>query len=59
MLRLQAQLAGRSSDRAPAPGVNPNLLDVGALHDVDRRILKYSLRVARLLRQRLALDYLR
>ena len=38
---------------------NPNLIDVGSLHDIDRRVLKDSLRVARSLRQRLQMDYLR
>ena len=38
---------------------NPNAIDVGALHDIDRRVLKDSLRVASSLRQRLQMDYLR
>jgi CBS domain-containing protein len=53
MQRLQVQL-----DR-PAHGdkVNPNEVDVRALNDIDRRVLKESMRVARGLQQRLALDY--
>ncbi|MEO6746690.1 MAG: DUF294 nucleotidyltransferase-like domain-containing protein [Caldimonas sp.] len=59
MLRLQTQKQSRGSGPAPASTVNPNLVDVGALHDIDRRLLKDSLRVGKLLRQRLQLDYLR
>ena len=38
---------------------NPNLVDVNALNDIDRRVLKESLRVARRLQQRIEMDYLR
>ncbi len=38
---------------------NPNRLDIGALHDIDRRVLKESLRVARRLQQRLEMDFSR
>ncbi|MDH4287511.1 MAG: hypothetical protein OEV65_02090 [Aquincola sp.] len=38
---------------------NPNLIDVGALNDIDRRVLKESLRIARRLQQRIELDYAR
>ncbi|MEO5772276.1 MAG: putative nucleotidyltransferase substrate binding domain-containing protein, partial [Burkholderiaceae bacterium] len=38
---------------------NPNLIDVAALNDIDRRVLKESLRVARRLQQRIQMDYLR
>ena len=60
-LRLQAQIEYASRNRAAAAkeDANPNLIDVGALHDIDRRVLKDSLRVARSLRQRLQMDYLR
>ena len=54
MLRLQVQMA--------APGaavVHPNLIELAALNDIDRRILKESLRVARSLQQKLELDYQR
>jgi CBS domain-containing protein len=64
--------AGRSNVPAPAPGANaaarpnpvpnpnpnPNLLDVATLSDIDRRILKESLRIARRLQQRIELDFL-
>jgi CBS domain-containing protein len=54
MLRLQLQLG----QRGPV-GDNPNRIDVGQLNDIDRRLLKESLRMARSLQQRLALDYQR
>lgn len=50
MLRLRVQLA------APAA---PNQLALDTLNDLDRRMLKESLRVARQLQQRLELDYRR
>lgn len=53
MLRLRAQI-----DSA-ALAERQNELDVTTLNDIDRRVLKESLRVARLLQQRLALDYRR
>jgi CBS domain-containing protein len=59
MLRLQAQLRTGGESPEPESGRNPNLIAVDALNDVDRRMLKVSLRTARLLRQRLQLDYLR
>jgi len=37
---------------------NPNLLDLASLNDIDRRILKESLRIARRLQQRIELDFL-
>ena len=37
----------------------PNLVDVGALNHIDRRMLRESLRIARTLQQRLELDYRR
>ena len=71
MLRLRGQIALRASDAtasaepppgsasesSPKPGLNPNLIDVGALNDIDRRILKESLRIARRLQQRIELDF--
>jgi CBS domain-containing protein len=50
MLRLRGQLARE------AP-LEPNRLRPDALNEVDRRMLKESLRQARRLQQRLALDY--
>ncbi len=52
-LRLRAQL-----QRNGVPG-NPNLIDVDGLSDMDRRMLRESLRVARRLQQRMELDYRR
>jgi len=62
MLRLRVQLeAGPGRQRgqgATAPATdNPNRMGVARLNDIDRRILKESLRVARSLQQRLHLDY--
>lgn len=51
MLRLRIQLEGMA-----APG-QPNRLRVEDLNDIDRRVLKESFRFARLLQQRLQLDY--
>lgn len=54
MLRLQTQAA--AGDSVPDA---PNLVDVGSLNDIDRRMLKEALRVAQRLQQRMALDYQR
>jgi CBS domain-containing protein len=51
MLRLRVQL---ESDATLA---EPNRISIAGLNDIDRRILKESLRVARSLQQRLRLDY--
>jgi CBS domain-containing protein len=63
MLRLKLQLAPPGSPlRPPLPAGaadEPNLIDVGALSDIERRMLKESIRVARGLQQRLAMDFLR
>jgi CBS domain-containing protein len=50
MLRLRGQTMERAT---------PNLIDVGALNDIDRRVLKESLRIARRLQQRVEMDFLR
>jgi CBS domain-containing protein len=58
--------AGRNDVQAASPEANavanmkpnPNLLDVATLSDIDRRILKESLRIARRLQQRIELDFL-
>lgn len=55
MLRLQVQLPSTSAE--PAPSAGPNTLALDRLNDIDRRMLKESLRVARRLHQRVALDY--
>jgi CBS domain-containing protein len=59
LLRLQVQLDRDSRSAVDASDGNPNLIDVGALNDIDRRVLKESLRVARRLQQRIELDYAR
>ncbi|RZU00606.1 DUF294 nucleotidyltransferase-like domain-containing protein [Rivibacter subsaxonicus] len=59
MLRLQVQIERGSREAVDAPDGNPNLVDVAALNDIDRRVLKESLRVARRLQQRMELDYQR
>ncbi len=58
-MRLQVQLAAASRQAVDASDGNPNLIDVGALNDIDRRVLKESLRVARRLQQRIEMDYTR
>ena len=57
MLRLQLQLGHRGA--VPGRDDNPNRIDVKRLNDIDRRLLKESLRAARGLQQRLQLDYQR
>jgi len=57
LLRLQRQLGQRGD--MPGPQDNPNLVDVKLLNDIDRRLLRESLRVARSLQQRVQLDYQR
>jgi len=56
LLRLQVQI---DADRPGAVAGHANLIEVGALNTIDRRVLKESLRVARALQQRLELDYQR
>ena len=51
MLRLRAQLDGT------AVGGNPNRMAIHHLNDIDRRILKETLRVLRALQQRVKRDY--
>jgi CBS domain-containing protein len=59
MLRLQVQLDGARRHAVDAADGNPNFVDVAALNDIDRRVLKESLRVARRLQQRIELDWRR
>ncbi len=54
-LRVQIEEPGAGSSQSE----NPNKVDVRTLNDIDRRILRESLRVARRLQQRLELDYQR
>jgi len=53
MLRLRAQV---EEDCGP---LNPNQLEVAQLDDIDQRVLKEAMRVARRLQQRIELDYRR
>jgi CBS domain-containing protein len=57
MLRLQVQVGENPVD--PAQAANPNLIDVAALNDIDHRMLKETMRIARRLQQRIELDYRR
>ena len=59
MQRLQVQLARNRREAVDASDGNPNLVDVAALNDIDRRVLKESLRIARSLQQRIEMDYVR
>ncbi len=72
MLRLRGQIAREAAEEGQReqpgteraggwqrdPSTNPNLLDLASLNDIDRRILKESLRIARRLQQRIELDFL-
>ncbi len=62
-LRLRVQLelgsVGEQSMALAVSSDEPNRLNVTALNDVDRRILKESLRVSRGLQQRLRMDHAR
>jgi CBS domain-containing protein len=59
LLRLQVQLARERREAVDASDGNPNLIQVDLLNDIDRRVLRESLRVARRLQQRIELDYVR
>ncbi len=52
LMRLGVQAAGAAPDRA-------NMVDLASLNEIDRRVLRETLRVARRLQQRLELDYRR
>lgn len=54
LLRLRTQLDAAT---AAAPPAHANLLGVASLNDIDRRMLKETLRIARNLQQRMELDY--
>ena len=53
MLRLRAQVGDDTG------ALNPNQLEVAQLDDIDQRVLKEAMRVARRLQQRIELDYRR
>ncbi len=57
MLRLRVQLDTPHGDVAADTQHNPNLVDVSALNDFDRRLLKESLQVAQRLQKRVEMDY--
>jgi CBS domain-containing protein len=57
VLRLRVQLDSTSHEAVRADDGNPNLIAVSALNDLDRRVLKESLRLARRLQQRIGMDY--
>jgi CBS domain-containing protein len=59
MLRLQVQLRRERREAVRTPDGNPNLIDFDELNDIDRRVVKEALRVARRLQQRMELDYMR
>lgn len=53
-LRMRLQLASPGS----APGPAPNRVDVGALHELDRTVLKEAMHAAQGLQQRIRMDWL-
>lgn len=59
MLRLRVQLGHTAEGARAADDVHANRVDVAALNDIDRRVLKEAVRVARRLQQRLEIDFLR
>jgi len=59
MLRLRVQLGQGAAGSESAQGDAANRVDVSALNDIDRRVLKEAVRVARRLQQRLEMDFLR
>jgi CBS domain-containing protein len=59
MLRLKVQIQRDRPDSSALPGTNPNLVEVQALNEMERSMLKETLRVAHRLRQRIELDYKR
>ncbi len=61
-LRLQVQLAagsGEDGGEGQPARKDANSVDVHELNDIDRQMLKESMRVARRLQQRMELDYQR
>jgi CBS domain-containing protein len=60
MLRLQVQIGSGGVDADAGAGAsNPNLIDTSALNQIDRHMLKETMRIARRLQQRITLDYQR
>lgn len=58
MLRLRAQGVPQDGS-SPVEPANPNLVVMDALNDLDRRLLRDALRVARSLQQRVEMDWVR
>ena len=58
MLRLRAQGSAPDGGAAAEPA-NPNLVALDTLNDLDRRLLRDALRVARSLQQRVQMDWVR
>ncbi len=56
MLRLQVQMQPVAADDGTD---SANMVELGSLNDIDQRMLKESLRVARRLQQKIELDYQR
>jgi CBS domain-containing protein len=62
MLRLQVQIGAHETGAGTGAGTgaaNANLVDTAALNQIDRHMLKETMRIARRLQQRIALDYQR
>mgnify|MGYP001000080545 CR=1 FL=1 len=59
LLRLGVQVGQGDSQGQPAGGEHPNRCEIATLNDIDRRVLRETLRVARRLQQRIELDYAR
>jgi CBS domain-containing protein len=64
MLRLRVQLQRQATAdldalRPPADPVGANLIEIDTLNDLDRKLLKETMRIARQLQQRIELDYSR
>jgi len=62
MLRLRVQLQRQAPSDAPALGplpdpVEANMIELDSLNELDRKLLKETLRVVRQLQQRIELDY--
>jgi CBS domain-containing protein len=58
MLRLRAQGVAEDGAAQAEPG-NPNRVGLDLLNDLDRRLLRDALRVARSLQQRVEMDWVR
>jgi CBS domain-containing protein len=58
MLRLRVQGVAEDGAAQAEPG-NPNRVGLDLLNDLDRRLLRDALRVARSLQQRVEMDWVR